>query len=145
MKAIYPIVHALLAAALLITPAAIADEAPLKDIGTIKVQAVTDYLAENGNAVILDVRTPIEYATSHVPGAVNINVQDDNFEQLVGQLDSDKTYIVYCTKNPVGGRSMSALGKMQALGFRDLVSLEGGHVAWSEANLPMTATEDPQE
>lgn len=121
----------------------LADDEALADLETIKVQAVTDYVSKNEDVVILDVRTPTEYDISHVPGAMNINVQDDSFEELVGQLDSDKTYIVYCTKNPVGGRSMTALAKMKELGFKELVSLEGGHVAWSAADLPMSGKDEP--
>ena len=50
----------------------------------------------------------------------------------------DKTYIVHCTKNPVGGRSGRALEKLQELGFKNLYSLEGGYIAWKEADLPLT-------
>jgi len=121
----------------------LADDDALADLQSIKAQEVMDYVSQNDDVVILDVRTPMEYGISHVPGAVNINVQDESFEDLVGQLDSDKTFIVYCTKNPAGGRSMTALAKMKALGFKELVSLEGGHVAWSEADLPMSGKDNP--
>jgi len=119
-----------------------ADDEVERPPATIKVDAVTDYVAEHEDAIILDVRTPMEYNISHVPGAVNINVQDESFPDLAAKLDSDKTYIVYCTKNPVGGRSMTALAKLEKLGFKDLYSMEGGHVAWNEAELPMSSQED---
>jgi thioredoxin 1 len=123
-------------------PPAFAEDEVEKTTDTIKVDAVTDYVAEHEDAIILDVRTPMEYNISHVPGAVNINVQDVSFPDLAAKLDSDKTYIVYCTKNPVGGRSMTALAKLEELGFKDLYSMEGGHVAWTEAELPMSSQED---
>lgn len=132
----------ILTATFTIMPPALAEEAGEKGPDTINVEAVTDYVAQNEDAIILDVRTPAEYDISHVPGAVNINVQDDSFLDLAAKLDSDKTYIVYCTKNPVGGRSMSALAKLEELGFKDLYSMEGGHVAWTEAELPMSTKED---
>ena len=128
----------ILSAGFTLMPPVIAGDAAPKAIDTIKVEAVTDYVAKHKNAVILDVRTPMEYETSHVPGALNINVQDESFADQVSRLDSDRTYIVYCTKNPVGGRSMTALAKMETLGFKNLKSLEGGHVAWTEADLPMS-------
>lgn len=121
---------------------AVAEDAVPKSVDTIadtiKVEAVSDYIANNQDAVILDVRTPQEFETSHVPGAVNINILHESFVEAVGQLDSDKTYIVYCTKNPAGGRSMTALAKMKEMGFKELISLEGGHVAWTEAHLPIS-------
>lgn len=140
MKLIRLIALLALTASFTMTSTAIAEEASAVD--TIKVEAVTNYVAENSGAIILDVRTPMEYGISHVPGAVNMNVQDESFADLAANLDSDKTYIVYCTKNPIGGRSMTALGKLQELGFQDLYSMEGGHVAWTEAELPMSTKDD---
>jgi rhodanese-related sulfurtransferase len=107
------------------------------------VEALTGFVAEPENSVILDVRTPMEYEISQVPGAINTNVQDDSFTDLASNLDSAKTYIVYCTKNPAGGRSMTALAKMKELGFKNLKSLDGGHVAWTDAEFPMTRKEEP--
>jgi len=123
-------------------PPALAEDDGENAPDTIKVDAVTDYVAQHEDAIILDVRTPTEYDISHVPGAININVQDESFLDLATKLDSDKTYIVYCTKNPVGGRSMTALAKLEELGFKDLYSMEGGHVAWTEAELPMSKKDD---
>ncbi len=137
-----PLVVLLLTALFAGLPPAVADDQAPKEIDSIKAEAVTRYVAENQNALIIDVRTPQEYEISHVPGAVNINVADESFTEMISQLDSDKTYIVYCTKNPVGGRSMTALAKMEAMGFKDLLSLEGGHVAWTEAELPMTRKDE---
>ena len=77
---------------------------------------------------------------SHITGSVNVDVQDESFEDLVAQLDPNKTYIVHCTKNPLGGRSSRALESMQKLGFKRLYSLEGGYVAWKDAELPLTET-----
>jgi rhodanese-related sulfurtransferase len=108
----------------------------------IDVAAAKDYVAGHGDAVILDVRTPVEYDMSHITGAMNVNVQDDDFASLVAGLDKDKTYLVHCTRNPDNGRSSRALETMQSLGFKNLYSLEGGYVAWKEAELPLTEAEN---
>ncbi len=105
---------------------------------TIEVNAAKEFVALHENAVIMDVRTPVEYEMSHIPGAVNVNVQDESFEGMVVALDPNKTYIVHCTKNPANGRSNRALEKLQRLGFKHLYSLEGGYVAWKDAELPLT-------
>ncbi len=107
-------------------------------VTAIEVDAAQEFVAQHENAVILDVRTSAEYEMSHITGAVNINVQDDSFENRVDALDPDKTYIVHCTKNPAGGRSSRALDTLKGLGFKHLYSLEGGYVAWKDAELPLT-------
>ena len=107
-------------------------------VTAIEVNAAQEFVAQHETAVILDVRTSAEYEMSHITGAVNINVQDDSFENRVDALDPDKTYIVHCTKNPAGGRSSRALETLTSLGFKHLYSLEGGYVAWQDAELPLT-------
>jgi len=104
----------------------------------IKVNAVSGFLAQHEDVVILDVRTPIEYEMSHITGSVNVDVGDDSFDARVATLDSNKTYIVHCTKNPAGGRSSRALETLKNLGFKHLYSLEGGYIAWKDAELPLT-------
>lgn len=110
-------------------------ESPVADIGPMSAR---DYVASHGDAVILDVRTPIEYEMSHITGAVNVDVQNDSFWDMAAKLDPDKTYIVHCTKNPAGGRSSRALTTLQSMGFKNLYSLEGGYIGWQEAGLPLT-------
>ena len=107
-------------------------------VTAIEVNAAQAFVAQHENAVILDVRTSAEYEMSHITGAVNINVQDESFENRVDALDPGKTYIVHCTKNPADGRSSRALETLQSLGFKHLYSLEGGYVAWENAELPLT-------
>jgi rhodanese-related sulfurtransferase len=99
-------------------------------------------VAKNDNAVIVDVRTPTEFDMSHITGAMNVNVQNDDFAAMVAKLDKDKTYLVHCTRNPENGRSSRALETMQSLGFKNLYSLKGGYVAWKEAELPLTETDN---
>ena len=108
----------------------------------IEVTAAKDYVAQHDNAIIMDVRTPVEYDMSHISGAMNVNVQDDDFESMVAGLDKDKTYLVHCTRNPGNGRSSRALETLQSLGFRNLYSLEGGYIAWKDAELPLTEAEN---
>ena len=111
-------------------------------VESIGVEAARDYVAGHDDAVIMDVRTPTEFEMSHITGAINANVQDDDFESLIAGLDKDKTYLVHCTRNPENGRSSRALEALQRMGFKNLMSLEGGYVAWKEAELPLTEAEN---
>ena len=84
---------------------------------------------------ILDVRTPLEYAEGHIAGALNINVQSDDFQQVAEkELSKDSTILVYCRS---GRRSMSAAEILTKLGYK-VVNLKGGIIEWREDGLPVT-------
>ncbi len=83
--------------------------------------------------VVLDVRTPEEFAESHLAGAININVEGPGFEDAVSDLDENAPVFVYCR---TGRRSANAITIMQDLGFADLYDLDGGIVSWAHAGLP---------
>jgi len=83
---------------------------------------------------ILDVRTPREFATGHLTGAVNIDINGPDFEQKVAALDKSKSYLVHCAG---GIRSAKACSKMSQLKFTKLYNLEGGLRAWEKAGKPV--------
>ena len=111
-------------------------------VAKIDVNSAQEYVTQHESAVIMDVRTPAEYDMSHITGAVNVNVQNDDFASMVAGLDKNKTYLVHCTRNPANGRSARALETLQELGFRNLYNLEGGYIAWKEAELPLTEADN---
>jgi phage shock protein E len=76
-------------------------------------------LVANG-AVLIDVRTPGEFSSGHLEGALNIDVQSPSFDALVSTLDPAGTYLVYCRS---GNRSKAAIARMKSLGFGELVDL----------------------
>lgn len=73
------------------------------------------------DATIVDVRTPEEFAAGHVAGAVNVDVQADDFDARIAELPTDGSYVVYCRS---GNRSARAVERMRGLGFTDLA--DGG-------------------
>lgn len=74
------------------------------------------------DAVILDVRTPEEYASGHLDGAINLDVNDPRFWIELEELDSEADYIVYCQS---GNRSEAAVERMESVGF-DSIQDAGG-------------------
>ncbi|QCX01119.1 rhodanese-like domain-containing protein [Aggregatimonas sangjinii] len=78
------------------------------------------------SVVLVDVRTPEEYAGGHLENALNINWQDDNFAEQFQSIGKDETIYVYCKK---GGRSIKAQEKLISMGFENVVNLEGGYDA----------------
>lgn len=102
-----------------------------KSTTMIATVSATTFAEENTNSerTIIDVRTPEEYAESHIAGAVNINSADPAFETKLEALAKDAPYSVYCRS---GNRSGKALRLMEALGFSDVVNLDGGVIAWQK-------------
>jgi rhodanese-related sulfurtransferase len=104
----------------------------------IDVGTAVDFIAKHEDAVILDVRRPNEFEESHILGSLNVPVQEASFKVMVANLDTDKKYIVHCTKNIIFGRTDRALRTMEKLGFKNLYSLKGGYNAWRDAKLPLS-------
>lgn len=107
-----------------VAAAAPAQAAPTAAINTPKAKQL---LAQPGT-VVLDVRTPVEYMTGHLAQARNLNVNDDEFAQQVAQLDTSKTYVVYCHS---GKRSSKAADLMYQKGFHHVVN-GGGYTDLKE-------------
>ncbi len=88
----------------------------------------------NNNFVILDIRTPEEFASGHIEGAVNINFRSDNFSEEINKLDKNKTYFVYCR---TGNRSYEAVKIMAGLNFLSILRLSDDITGWKSAGLPL--------
>jgi rhodanese-related sulfurtransferase len=84
---------------------------------------------QNGNAVLLDVRTPEEWSQGIIPGAITIDYyKGQEFIDEVSQLDKEKTYYIYCRS---GVRSANACSIMNELGFEKANNLLGGISQWT--------------
>ena len=70
------------------------------------------------DSVIVDVRTPAEFAEGHLAGAVNLDVQSATFAQDIALLPTDGAYVVYCRS---GNRSAQAAAQMQSAGFTNVM------------------------
>ena len=84
---------------------------------------VNDINFKSKKNVLLDVRTPEEFAAGHVPGAVNIDVKNPNFEEEIQKLDTKKNYFIYCKS---GVRAKLATEKMQEKGFKNAKNFKDG-------------------
>jgi rhodanese-related sulfurtransferase len=84
------------------------------------------------DTVVLDVRTPAEFAGGHLEGAVNIDIQSADFAEQISALPLDGDYVIYCAS---GNRSGVAIGQMEALGFTNLTDAKGVSAASSSTGL----------
>ena len=96
--------------------------------------AAAAQIVDDGEAVILDVRTPQEFAAGHLPDAINIDVESADFADRVAGLDESAETLVYCQ---TGNRSGVATDKMAELGFTEMSDLQGGIEAWAAAGEPV--------
>jgi phage shock protein E len=86
--------------------------------------------------VILDVRTPQEFAEGHIEGAINIPVESADYIDQVSQLDPNVTYAVYCRS---GNRSQPAVAGMASVGVTGIYELESGTIGWTDAGQPLVS------
>ncbi len=86
----------------------------------------------NGKPVLIDVRTPQEYAVSHLKGAVRAQTVQE-VESLV-HGDKDVPLVLYCS---VGYRSSQLASALMEAGFRHVRNLEGSIFKWANEGRPV--------
>jgi rhodanese-related sulfurtransferase len=74
------------------------------------------------SAILIDVRSPEEFAAGHLQGAMNYNVEDGTLEAALSSLDNSKSYNVYCQS---GRRSAIAIALLNQNGFTRVTDLGG--------------------
>lgn len=89
------------------------------------------------SATLIDVRTPSEYASGHLAGARNLDVEAADFTSRISALDHNANYALYCHS---GNRSATALQLMHDAGFTHVKDLAGGITAWTNAGRPTTTS-----
>jgi len=102
-----------------------ATTAAVADTTAIVRLTAEEFLARyTPEAVVIDVRTPEEFAQGHLKGALNINVQAPDFRAQIQalKLDPDRPVYLYCRS---GRRSQLAAEILREMGFRRLYNIGG--------------------
>jgi rhodanese-related sulfurtransferase len=121
-------------ACLIAAPLLAADKPPVPpSVKNVGVEEFDKLRADKKN-VVLDVRTPEEFAKGHIPGAINVDFNAPDFQKKVAELDKSKTYLVHCAG---GVRSAKACTVMDKSAFPNIVNLEPGFRAWEKAGKPV--------
>jgi rhodanese-related sulfurtransferase len=106
-----------------------------KRIRETNVDQVKARLDKGEKLLIVDVREESEYAKDHLPGAIHLGkgILERDIEQRVP--DADAEIILYC-----GGGFRSALSAdaLQKMGYRNVLSMDGGIRVWREKGFPLT-------
>jgi len=90
-------------------------------------------LIEAGERTVIDVRTPAEYAQSHIVGAINMDVDGAEFSDRVAELDTDEPLLLYCRS---GNRSAIAAAQMEEADIKDIADA-GGLADLARAGAPV--------
>jgi rhodanese-related sulfurtransferase len=97
------------------------------DLSIAETKTLISEQKTNADFVILDVRTDDEYRAGHIEGALNIDIYQSNFEELISKLDNTKTYLVYCRS---GNRSRQAISVMTSAGIAKIYHMKDGFSRW---------------
>lgn len=88
-----------------------------------------EFLQDDKNAVILDVRTPGEVEEGYIGNMTHIDfLEGQTFLEEIEKLDKSKNYYIYCRS---GNRSGQACDIMEQMGFETTYNLEGGFMNWT--------------
>lgn len=117
MKKILPVLLMLLL--LLSSCSASDDNLGYKQISMEEAKNIMD---EEKGYILVDVRTPDEFADKHIPNAINIPNETIGTEEIAGLPDKDQKILVYCRS---GNRSKQAAEKLVKLGYTNVVEIGG--------------------
>lgn len=103
----------------------------VKETNVAEVKARLD---KGEKLLLVDVREESEYAAGHIPGAKHLGkgVIERDVEMVIP--DTSKEIILYCGG---GFRSALAADNLQKMGYTNVLSMDGGWRAWTQAKLPV--------
>ena len=88
----------------------------------IQMDEAITMMEEETDYIILDVRTPEEFAEKHIPGALNVPNESIGTEEIKELPNKDQLILVYCRS---GNRSKQASEKLVALGYTNVYEFGG--------------------
>ena len=88
----------------------------------ITMSQAVEMMASESDYIILDVRRPDEFATGHIPNAINIPNESIGTDEISELPDKDQLILVYCRS---GNRSKQASQKLVKLGYSNVVEFGG--------------------
>jgi rhodanese-related sulfurtransferase len=102
----------------------------------VSAPMLAEELASTHPPVVIDIRTPGEWAAGHIAGSINLSLSQ--LQQHLDQVPRDRRIAVHCAG---GYRSSIATSLLSQRGITNLIELAGGITAWEAAKLPVTTNE----
>ena len=106
--------------------------APIKQVS---VSEARQRLAADKTVALVDVRTPGEFASGHIPGARLVELARLEALAPAALPDKSQPLLVYCQS---GRRAQIAAGSLQRMGYRDITLISGSIAAWKQAGYPLS-------
>jgi rhodanese-related sulfurtransferase len=105
-----------------------------RHIRETSVDEVQQKLESGEKFLLIDVREESEYAIDHLPGAIHLGkgILERDIEVRVPSTDT--AMVLYCGG---GFRSALAADNLQKMGYRNVLSMDGGIRGWREKGLPL--------
>ena len=98
----------------------------IKSINKEETERLIQEKEKDKKFVILDIRTPSEFQSENIEGAINIDFYALDFRERIAELKKDKTYLIYCR---TGSRTKVAMEIMRQLQFTDVYEVDEGIVS----------------
>ena len=112
-----------------------------KQLSAIQCDSLIKANATNADFAIIDVRTPGEFDSGHLAGAVNLNSGDASFSTRLNKLNKQKIYLIHCAS---GSRSAPVFTAMKTAQFSAVYEMKNGIYAWTSSSLPTTTAVAPK-
>lgn len=127
MVLLITVVVVALVAAVLITGKNSKGEIDMAEYTSITMDEAKKIFETEGDYLILDVRTAGEYASGHIPGAINVANEDIKDIEPAQLPEKNQVIYVYCRS---GNRSKQAAAKLAAMGYTNIIEI-GGIMDWT--------------
>ena len=105
---------------------------PTASVTQMPIDELQHRLKENGALQIIDVRRSTEYASGHVPGAINAPLS--HLDETAVNFDAERQTAVVCAG---GYRSSAGTSILARRGFKEIYNIVGGTSGWINAGLPV--------
>ncbi len=96
----------------------------------VEIDDLDTFITTHPDLIIIDVRTDKEVSEGIINNAINIDFKKNDFKKRIQELDTEKTYLLYCRTNR---RSSKAYTIMEKENFKNLYLLNGNYTDWKEA------------
>jgi rhodanese-related sulfurtransferase len=99
-------------------------------------ESLREKIERGDDFVLVDALSPMSYAASHLPGAINLSPGwvDDRARRRIPDLDTE--IVVYCLGSDCDS-SVQVANRLTQLGYRKILHYAGGMEDWAEAGLPL--------
>ena len=105
-----------------------------KRIHEMNVDQVKQKLDAGEQFYLIDVREESEWNKDHLPGAIHLGKGIIERDIEVRIPDPDAEIVLYCGG---GFRSALAADNLQKMGYKNVISMDGGYTGWKDSNYPL--------